>query len=624
MKDDDIKKLSDYQHARLRTETYFGSRSNHAQTVLMFEGGKAVVKEMIWVPALLTAVREIIDNALDELIGKKHGDRLDVTYDQEKMDFSVRDNGRGIPIEKDKTHKEYLATMVLSEARAGRNFDDSMRVGAGMNGVGASIANYCSEFFEVEIIRDGKKFTQRFTQGNAVDDALQIFKPKISKNSSPRTGTFIHFRPSEEVFKNLTLPIEFLESRLLEIAAANPKLKIYFNGKKVQAKASLEKTLFGTQKPIIFTIEQEDFKSVFYVLPNVTEQGDHVHSLVNNVPTFDGGEHVDEFKRIFTYQMLKALEKPARRQKLVPNRSDLLEGLLIFSVTQMKAPYFGNQAKTKLINEEVKKPIRAQLDQEELFKQVISQNKKWVEEILERTAVRTQKKDQADVTREAKRNLRNKIPSLMDATSRIRTDCILMLAEGDSAISGFSNVRNPKLHGGLPLRGKVMNVHGENPKKVLESKALADIMNSLGLVIGQPANRQGLRYGKVYIACDMDQDGANITALLTNFFYRFWPELFDEKNPFFYIFLTPFIIVEKGKERHYWYSNDYEQFKSSDWKGATVRRAKGLGTLRKENWKHAIDNPRLILLTDDGKLEETLNLIFDGKRADDRKAWMAI
>jgi len=602
---------------------YFGSRSHHSQNVLIYSDGKPLVKEIAWVPALLTYFREAIDNALDELIGKGHGDRLDVTYDTKTMEFTVRDNGRGIPIEMDKTHGVHIATMVLSEARVGRNFDDSDRTGAGINGLGISVTNFCSEFFEVEIMRDGKKFFQRFTQGNAIDDALQVFKAKISKNPSPRTGTYIRFRPSKEVFKNLILSAEFIESRLLEIAACNPKIKIYFNGKKIETKRGVEKTLFDGMKGIHIPVRVEDFKSDFWVYPNALEKGEHTHSLVNNVPTFDGGEHVEEFRRVFVQGMLKALTKPARKLKLVPNRSDVLETLLFFSVTQMKAPYFGNQAKTKLINEEVKNPIREQVENDEIFKQIILKNKEWVAEILERTAVRTSRRDQVDIDRESKKNLRNKIAKLKDATSRLRQDCILFLAEGDSAIEGMNNVRDPKIHGGLPLRGKIMNVFDENPKKVIANQALADIMNSLGLIIGQKAVRSNLRYGKVYIACDMDQDGANITALLVNFFYRFWPELFDKANPFFFIFLTPFIIVEKGKDRHYWYSNDYRDFDPAAWKGATVRRAKGLGTLRKENWQHAISEPRLIQLTDDGKLEKTLDLIFNGTRADARKEWMA-
>ena len=618
-----IKKLDDYQHSRLRTETYFGSRSKHAQTVLLFNENKPIIEERVWVPALLTYFREAIDNAFDEVISHGHGNRVDVTYDPKTFEFSVQDNGRGIPIEMDKEHGMHLATMVLSEAKAGRNFDDDNRHGAGLNGLGISINNFVSEHFEVEIFRDNKKFTQKFTQGNKVDDALQIMPPKITKSTSPRTGTKIKFKPSAEVFQNMVLPIDFIESRLLEIATTNRKVKIYFNGKQVKPKPNLEKTLFAGSKPITFTVEAEDFKTDFYVVPDAMEKGHHVHSLVNNIPTFDGGEHIDAFKGMFVKQTLAGIERLAKKRRLVPNRSDVLEGLLIFSVTQMKAPFFDNQSKTKLINEEVKKPIYEHLEHFDKFKQAIYKNKEWIESILERCAARTQKKDNAEVAAASKRNLRGKIPELRDATSRVRNQCILFIAEGESAIGGMANVRDPKIHGGLPLSGKIMNVSGEQPKKVLESKALANIMNSIGLVIGQKANRMDLRYGKIYIATDMDADGANIAALLVNFFYRFWPELLeDEENPFLHIFLTPFIIAEKGKQRKYWYSNDYDQFDPEKYKGWTIRRAKGLGTLRKENWQHALEEPRVIAIVDDGKVQETLDLIFNGERADDRKEWM--
>ena len=619
-----IKKLSDYSHSRLRTETYFGSRSRHTQEVLLYKDNTPIVQEAEWVPALLTYFREAIDNAFDEVIGHGSGNRVDITYDPITFLFSVHDNGRGIPIEMDKEHGMHLATMVLSEAKAGRNFDDEHRHGAGLNGLGISINNFVSEMFDVEIIRDGKKFTQQFTQGNSVDDSLQIMKPKISKSASPRTGTKITFKPSKEVFKNLVLPIDFIESRLLEIAAVNKSTKIYFNGKQVKPKPNIEKTLFANKKPIKISVKIPDFKTDFYVVPDVLEKGTHAHSLVNNIPTFDGGEHIDMFRSIFVKQMLKALERPAKKRRLKPNRSDVLETLLIFSVTQMKAPFFGNQAKTKLINEEVKKPIQEQVDKEELFKQIVSKNKDWVEAILERTEARTSKRDLADVAAASKKNLRNKIATLKDATSRLRRECILFLAEGDSAIGGMTNVRNPKIHGGLPLSGKIMNVHGEQAKKVIESKAIANIMNSIGLVIGQKANRHDLRYGRVYLAMDMDTDGDNIFASIINFFYTFWPELFnDSDDPFIYRFLSPYIIAEKSKDKKYWYGDNYNEFNPEKYKGWHIRRAKGLGTLRKVDWQHAIENPRLIPIINDGNIEDTLDLIFNGTRADDRKSWMS-
>jgi DNA gyrase/topoisomerase IV subunit B len=200
------------------------------------------------------------------------------------------------------------------------------------------------------------------------------------------------------------------------------------------------------------------------------------------------------------------------------------------------------------------------------------------------------------------------------------------LLSHNSAKSMVAAVRNPEIHGALPLRGKILNVRGELPKTIIENQIISDIMTSLGVGLGQPANRRDMRYGSVYLAADQDPDGANITALLVNFFYLHWPELFDPKlPPVFYVFQTPFIIQEKGKKRTYWYADDYHLYNADDWKGAPKpTRAKGLGSLEEIDWIHSLSNPRLIPLTDDGALSEALDLIFNASRADDRKAWVAL
>jgi DNA gyrase/topoisomerase IV subunit B len=188
------------------------------------------------------------------------------------------------------------------------------------------------------------------------------------------------------------------------------------------------------------------------------------------------------------------------------------------------------------------------------------------------------------------------------------------------------NARNADMHGGLPLRGKVMNVDGKPLKEVLENEALASIMTAVGLVPGQRVNRHLLRYGKVYVAHDMDEDGKNIGALLINFFYRFWPELFDPTQaPFLYIFMTPFIIAVKGNTRKYWYGQDYLSFDPAQYaKGWEITRAKGLAALKKKDWEHALATPRLMPIVDDGKLSQSLDLIFNSQRANDRKTWIGL
>ena len=619
-----IKKLTDYQHARLRTEMYLGSRAPHTQTILQIEEGKPAPVEMTWVPALYTAFREVLDNALDEVIGHGHGSKIKVTYDATSREVSIEDDGRGIPIAYDDTHKMHLATLVMTEARAGRNFEERGEV-AGTNGIGASVVNFCSEYFRLDIQKDGDRFQQEFTQGNAVfGDELQFGKAKISKRKGDN-GTKVTFKLSSEVFPDMTLPEAFIRSRVTEVAICNPLIKIFYQGEQIKVKPRPEQTLFPGMKPIALEVKEDSFRSRFWIVPNWTTGGDHVHTIVNNIPAFNGGVHIDTFRRLFYGNLITALERESKKRKLTPNRSDVTEGVLIYNITNMHGPNFDSQSKTRLINEEVGKILKAELDNPELYKEFIKKNREWIEEIYKRCAERTMKKDLGDLAKAAKKNLRNKVPSLMDAIGPKRQECILFLAEGDSAISGMSSVRDPEIHGGLALTGKVLNVNGEMPKKVIENKALANIMNSLGLIIGQKAKLSEMRYGKVYVAHDMDPDGLNIGALLINFFHTYWPELFqDPKNPFLYIFRTPFIIAEKGKARKYWYAHNYQDFKPEDYPGWAITRAKGLGTLTREDWDFSLKNPEVYAVVDDEKMGETLDLIFNGKRSDDRKAWIGL
>jgi DNA gyrase/topoisomerase IV subunit B len=514
--------------------------------------------------------------------------------------------------------------LVMTEARAGRNFEERGEV-AGTNGIGGSIVNFCSETFTMDINKDGERFIQEFKEGTSgAGDHLITGKPKITKKIS-KNGTKITFKLSSHVFPDMTLPEEFISTRVTEVAICNPLIKIYYNGEQIKVKPRPEQSLFPGLKPMALEIKEDTFKSRFWIVPNWVDGGEHVHSIVNNIPAFNGGVHIDTFRKLFYGNLLIALERESKRRKLSPNRSDVTEGVLIYNITNMRAPNFDSQSKTRLINEEVGAILKKQLDNPELYKDFIKKNKDWIEEIYTRCSERTMKKDLGDLNKAAKKNLRNKVPRLMDASGADRSKCVLFLAEGESAISGMGSVRDPDLHGGLGMKGKVLNVNGEAPKRVIENKELADIMNCLGLIIGQKAVRKNLRYGKVYIAHDMDPDGLNIGALMINFFHTYWPELFDPDQPaFVHIFRTPFIIAEKGKLRKYWYAHNYSEFKSEDYPGWSITRAKGLGTLTREDWEYSLKNPEVYPVLNDGEMGETLDLIFNSKRSDDRKAWIGL
>lgn len=613
-----IKELSPYQHVRAKTEMYFGSRVPHTQTIANLTANGLEVKECQWVPALYTYYREIIDNSLDEIIAHGSGDTLEVEYDGVSGRMSVSDNGRGIPIDYLEDKGCHVATMAVSRLMTGRNFDDRGE-GVGTNGIGSKGVNFTSQFFRLEVWRDGRHFSQQFSEG---EEELIIADPVITP-SKRHTGTKLTFAPSAKVFQQHRLSEYFVESRVREIAAINPSIRVIYNGKKMPMKDRVDVNLFGKLKPISMIVEDDGFHCTFHAIPNFIPEGEHVHAVVNNIPAFNGGIHVDTFKRLFCAGVLEALERESKKRKLAPNRLDVMEGVLIYCVTSMRAPNFDSQSKTRLVNEEVGNTIRRHLANPDIYKDVIRKNREWVEEIYARCAERTNKRDAAETARIAKKIHKNKVAGHFEATGSDRQSCILILAEGDSAIGGVVSNRNPAIHGGLPLRGKVKNVHGAPIKSVLENAALRDIMTSIGLTIGHKADRATLQYGKVFLAHDADPDGLNIGALLVNFFFTYWPELFDpSQEPFIYVFQTPFIIAEKGSKRVYWYSDDYSSFNPDQYKGWTITRAKGLGTLQDADWQHSLANPRLLPMVDDGRLEEVLNLIFDGDRADDRKEWI--
>lgn len=617
----DWKKLTAFSHARLRTEMYLGSRDPHKQVVLEYGAGGPIAVETTWVPALFTAFREVLDNALDEVAAHGHGDRIDISYDANTMIVSVKDNGRGIPIDYDKTEKKYAATVLLSETMAGRNFEDDRGQTRGLNGVGATIVNYVSEYFTVDIERDNKHFNQRFVES---DEAHITEEPIILPKKGKTTGTQIQFRLSAKVFKHMKLPDSFIQARVYEAALCYPNIKLFYNGTQVKSKG-VEKDLFSREKPIVFEIKKDNFTSNFWLVPNFFPSGsEYSHSLVNAIPMFNGGTHIDAFKRNFFAGMIEALSATSKRKKLTPNRSDLADGMLIFNITSMDAPQFDSQSKTRLINEEVSKLVQAEMAGADFYKGVIRRNPEWIEDVYKRCAERTLKKESADVSKLAKRAGKVRVEKLHDATSINRATCSLFLTEGDSAKGGLVEARTPAIHGVMPLKGKVQNVHGMTPKKIYENDELARMMNAIGLVPGQRANRHMLRYGRVYITTDADADGQNITALLTNFFYLNWPELFNPANPIVHVFETPLIIAAKGKERKYWYADNSSEFDADKYKGWEITRAKGLAQLKEEDWKVALANPKSFPLTDDSGLAECLDMLFNPSRANDRKDFIGM
>ena len=426
---EEIVKLTDTQHHRLRTEMYLGSRNLHTQTVINWNGKKLVAEEVSWTPAAYSAFREIFDNSLDEVVGHGHGSKIDVTYDPKTLSFSVADDGRGIPIDWDENEKMHKATLALTQARVGRNFGDREEV-RGTNGVESSVVVSCSKEFNLDIKRDGKRFQQTFREGTELMPDLDISSPRIF-SSAMKSGTEINFTLSPTVFPKAKIPLSFVKARIFEVAANHPKIKFTFNNEKVAVGKSVDKTMFAESDPVVITINEDKFTSNYYLVPEFGAEGEFVHSTVNDIPAFNGGQHIDTFKRLFFSGMLKAMERESKRRNLTPNRSDIVEGLLIYNTTVMHAPNFDSQSKTRLINDEVDRYIKSSLENEVIFKNILRTHKTWIDAIYARCAARTQKRDDADIAKANRKLMRNKVPKLLDANGKDRSKCILLICEGD-------------------------------------------------------------------------------------------------------------------------------------------------------------------------------------------------
>lgn len=625
---EEFRKLDDYGHARIRTEIYLGSREPATATVPFFDGTQLTMKEFTWVPALYTGLREIIDNALDEMIGYGHGDILEVTYNPDTMEFSVLDNGRGLPLrEIPELGKGPAASILLGEAKSGRNFAVRKQVG-GLNGLGAAVVNFVSEYFQLEVWQDGKHFQQEWKEGTYGNKEIhKTSGPAIGKGKKNQTGTYVKYKPSAKVYKHMDLPIEFVESRLWDIAIANPKLKVIFNGTRLKPKAGKDivvSTYFPDANVTVVPVSNGEFNSTFYLVPNFTDETEVIYSMVNNICLFRGGPHIDLFETMVQQDIKEVLNKQLTKEKLSLRKDDVAKGLLVFNITTMNDPSFDSQEKARLTTS-VDKDIKAGYNVEEV-RSLLKKNKQWMNEILENCRERHQRRQNQNVKKKQKDLHKTKIAGHHSANARDRSKCILFIAEGESAIGGMVEARDPEVHGGIALTGKILNVHDKSTAEVLNNKVISNIISILGLTVGEKAHIEDLNYGKVFITTDSDEDGKNITALLVNFFYKYWPELFQNpKRPFLYEFLTPLIILRKGKQRKYIYQDEYDKFQSEidKYKGWEIIRAKGLARLTQEDWKYSLDNPRVYPIIDDGQLKDILTLIFDGSNADLRKEWLA-
>lgn len=605
-------KLTDIEHVLHRPYMYVGSTQAHRGNQHLFNGEEVILKEVTYNPGFIKLFDEILSNSIDEHRRNLKLDEIRVEFNLDNLSITVWDNG-GIPVKKHPDHKEWIPEMIFSNLKAGSNFDDTQdRNVAGTNGVGSTLTNIYSKRFTVNTCDGNNKFSQEFTE-----NMNKRTKPDITKTTS--SFTEISYFPDLSRFGMKIIDEHshmILYKRCLDAAACNPKLKIIVTTVK-DSKSSKKEIKFKKFEDYIkmyikdaeyFYEESKDWKIGFAN----SKDGFNNVSFANSVHTKDGGTHVD----YITDQLIRYLrEMIQKKYKVSVKPNDIKNHLYVFIDSTIVNPAFSSQTKEKLITEqklfktkhEVTEKIAKLVFKSEIIQAVLD----WVE--------RKQLAEERAELRKLNKNLSSdKVLKLIDAKKKgNRSNCILGIYEGLSALSAVRKFRDSQTIGAFPLKGKFLNVSELANSKVIQNEEVKDLMAALGLKLGEEP--KGLRYGKIYIYTDADPDGDSIASLLINFFNKYWPELFE--NGIIYKVMTPIVVAKKGNL----VKNFYTQPEYDDWYQKTksiltwdIQYKKGLASLEDAEYEEIIKNPKVIKLKNDKGYKESLDAWF-GKDSNPRK-----
>jgi len=597
-------KLTDTEHVLLRPGMYIGSVKPHTEEVYLLDrrSWKLIPKEITYNPGFLKLFDEIVSNSVDEHKRNPKLNQVKVNIDVDTNKISIWDNG-GIPVEIHKEYDEWVPEMIFSNLKTGSNFDDTEeRTVVGTNGVGSTLTNIFSTEFTIDTCDGKKRFTQTFFNNMAKKTKPAIKAQKKGFTEISYIADFKRFG-----MKKIDKPsIQMIEKRLYDIAACNPKLKIWLNGDPITFKSFKEYSELYTTP--VFYEQSENWQ----IGIGHSTSGFKAISFVNSVETKDGGKHVDNI----TWQITQFLrDKIKRKHRVDVKPSELKNHLYLFINCTIINPAFSSQTKEKLITEP-KDFGSIHVLSDKTLRQVL--NSEIIQSVLDWIKQKKAAEERSKLRKLNKGLDKKKVVKLIDAKKRgDRNNCTLAIFEGDSASSAFRQYRNPQTQGAFPLRGKFVNVRESVPSKVVQNKEVQSLMAALGLKIGHEP--KDLRYGKILLYTDADVDGNSISALLINFLGKYWPELFDEGRVL--KVETPLMVAKKGKQTLSFYSDEeYKKWESkqrslNSW---NIEYKKGLAALENEEYQEIISNPKTFTLVKDNDFENTLNTWFS-KDSEPRK-----
>lgn len=620
-----IKVLKGLQAVRVRPAMYIG------------DTGKKGLHHLIW---------EILDNSVDEAMAG-HCTEINITVAKDGETISVEDNGRGIPVAIHIGEGKSSLEVVMTVLHAGGKFDNEGYAAAGgLHGVGASCVNALSDHFKAEVWRDGGYYTQEYTRGEPL---AKVKKVKDLEKKDKQHGTKITFHADSQIFKDsIKFDEQLILKRLREVSFLNKGLTINFfsesTGTKEKLVASggiadyikylteartspypvqpiyIEKTVSLTSREGICKVEVSFNYS--------SEDDETVLGFANNINTVDGGTHVSGFKTALTRVVNQFARSSGQLKEKDNNLSgdDVREGLTAIVSVRFPQPEFVGQTKAKLGTVEIDGLVSSVT--QELLTLYFDKNAAVVKKIVERAITAQEARDAAKkaanlIRRKTFLGNNGRLPGkLSDCDSNKREATELFIVEGASASGSAKGGRDPITQAILPIRGKIINAEKTDLSQLLKNNEIQSIILALGAGFKDDFNIDNLRYSKIIIMCDADDDGSHIATLLLTFFYRYMKQLVLDGH--IYLAQPPLFRVDNGKERIYCFDEkeQAEAFKKLGPKSQIIR-FKGLGEMDAKELKETTmqkDKRRLIQLTvsDLGESERILSILM-GSNAQSRK-----
>ena len=568
-------------------------------------------------------VYEIVDNSVDEALAG-FCTEIEVSINEDNS-ITVKDNGRGIPVDIQKKAGLPALEVVFTILHAGGKFGGGgYKTSGGLHGVGASVVNALSTWLDVKVYRDGKIYHMRFERGKVVEK-MEV----IGECDPQKTGTEVSFLPDDTIFEETVYDFDILKVRLRETAFLTKALKItlidnreekkkmsfHYEGGIKEFVTYLNKGKVPIYEDVIYCEGTKEKVMVEVAMQHNDNYSESIYTFVNNINTPEGGTHLSGFKNALT----KTFNEYARSNKLLKDRDDNLsgedirEGLVAIISVKIEDPQFEGQTKQKLGNSEAQTAVNSIVSEQLTY--FLEQNPA-VAKIISEKAITAQRARAAarkarDLTRRKSALDSMSLPGkLADCSSKNPEECEIFIVEGDSAGGSAKGARRRDTQAILPLRGKILNVEKARLDKIYSNAEIKGMITAFGTGIHDDFDITKLRYNKIIIMTDADVDGAHIDTLMLTFIYRFMPDLIKEGHV--YLAQPPLYKLEKNKKVWYAYSdeelNNILKEVGRD-QNNKIQRYKGLGEMDAEQlWETTMDPERRVLkkvVLDESMLSET-------------------